>query len=84
MKSFGDLKPAEKHFVEAVASKLNGFDLHAQAAAQRCLSALVGKESAEDTASGHVVRLGKRTICLPDFLHVDTALKRFHEVGINI
>ena len=84
MTSFGDLKPAEKHFVEAVASKLNGFDLHAQAAAQRCLSALAGKESAEDTASGHVVELGKRKIGLPDFLHTDTALKHFREIGINI
>lgn len=84
MKSFSDLKPAEKHFVEAVVTKMNGHDLHAQASAQRCLSALIGKESAEDTASGHVVEFGRRKVCLPDFLHVETALKRFREIGINI
>ena len=84
MKSFSDLQTAERHFVEAIATKLNGHDLHAQASAQRCLSALVGRETAEDTASGHVVEFGKRKICLPDFLHITSALKRFHEIGINI
>ncbi|MEK7090783.1 MAG: nucleoside-diphosphate kinase [Patescibacteria group bacterium] len=84
MKKYGELKSAEQHFVVATACQLNGRKLHAQAEAQKCLSALVGVDKLEDAASGHVVEFGNRQICLPDFLHVDSALSRFRAIGINI
>lgn len=84
MKKYDELKPAEQHFVVAVACQLNDRKLHAQAEAQRCLSALAGRESLEDTASGYVVEFGHRQVCLPDFLHADSALSRFRAIGINI
>ena len=84
MKDFYDLKPSERHFVEAMACKLHGHDHHALASAQSCLRAMTGVESMEDTASGYVVEHNGQKVCLPDFLHIDTALKRFREIGINI
>lgn len=81
---FGQLTMAEYLFVLTTIFQKEGFLRSAATAAALCLEQLSHSHTYKETASGHVIRCTGHTICLPDFLHTETATKRFKEIGIVI
>ncbi|MDP2676371.1 MAG: nucleoside-diphosphate kinase [bacterium] len=80
---FSQLNPAERLFILTEIFQKEGLCESAVTVAAHCLRELKEVNSYEETASGHVVKYTGHIICLPDFLHSETAQKRFAEMGIQ-
>lgn len=83
-KPFTELTDHEQAFVRALVEAQDGNTARAEEHARNCLLLLKDKRTMEETASGHVVKMGETTITLPDLLHTDTAQKRFCDAGISV
>lgn len=81
---FSQLSPAERFFVLAYILQGDGLCKSAGVMAGYCLSELKETNSYEETASGHVVTYAGHIICLPSFLHTETAIRRFAEIKIIV
>lgn len=86
--SFSDgrysLNHARSAFALAIAYQRDGHTVRAQKSARECLVLLKHCHTMEETAAGGVVAVGEHVICEPDFLHTDTALRRFSFAGIHV
>ena len=84
MRKEGALAQAKSFFAAAIARQKNGHIDEAHYLAGQCLLFLEPLETAEETAAGEVLRVEGHTVCLPDFLHTETARQRFRAVGIAV
>ena len=79
-----DKERRNRFFAIAIALQQLGAQEEASQCARICLELCKPYNTLEDVAAGQVIEIAGITVCLPDYLHEGTALKRFRAVGINV
>jgi len=73
-----------RFFALAIAHQQQGEKEKAVSYARACLELCKLDKTMGDVAAGQVLHIGGITVCLPDYLHECTALRRFKAAGINV
>src|SRR3989338_7281801 len=73
-----------RFFALAIVRQQQGEKVEAIRCAHACLDLCKLDKTIEDVAAGQVMRVDNVDVCLQDYLHEDTALQRFRDIGITI